>query len=64
MGVVKYEYLLAYHYAGGMGTAYSIRAQKINSINEAIEVTKALGSNLGFEDVGLINIQLLREFTE
>ena len=64
MKVKKYEYLVAYHYAGGMGTAFSIRTKKIESKDDAIDLAKELEKTGGVENVGLINIQLLREFTE
>lgn len=60
----KYEYLISYHHRTGTGTSYVTRTKKIESINDAMEVTKHIESLGKASNVGILNIVLLREYKE
>lgn len=64
MKVKVYEYIIAYHHKNGTGTAYVRRNKKIESISDALELQNDIERKNGIENVGLVNVQLLREFKE
>lgn len=59
-----YEYLIAYHHKCGLGTTGVTRSKKIESWTDAVEVAKLIERNSGSENVGIMNIVLLRTFKE